>query len=84
MEPADGLILADDDEFGRSVTAPGDLDGDGVTDIAVGAPLDDTGGSNRGAVHVLFLNSDGTVKSSQKIAKQPGWWPHACEHGFLW
>ena len=46
----------------------GDLDGDGVTDLAVGAYRDDTGGTERGAVHVLLLNANGTVKSSVKIA----------------
>ena len=53
----------------------GDLDGDGVTDLAVGAYRDDTGGGGRGAVHVLLLNSDGTVKSSQKIASGVGGGP---------
>ena len=28
-----------------------------------------------GAVHVLFMNTDGTVKSSQKIAHQTGGGP---------
>ncbi len=28
---------------------------------------DDTGGNHPGAVHVLFMNADGTVKSRQKI-----------------
>ena len=37
------------------VAALGDLDGDGVIDLAVGAERDDTGGTNRGAVQVLFL-----------------------------
>ena len=32
-----------------------DLNGDGLTDLAIGADGDDTGGSNHGAVHVLFL-----------------------------
>ena len=63
-----GPTLADEDRFGISVTTLGDLDGDGVTDLAVGARGDDTNGRERGAVHVLFLNSDGTVKSSVKIA----------------
>ena len=50
----------------------GDLDGDGVTDLAIGAPGDDDGGSSRGAVWILFLNTDGTVKSHQKISDTQG------------
>jgi hypothetical protein len=45
--------LNDDDYFSSSL---GDLDGDGVGDLAVGAPADDDGGSGRGAVWVLFMN----------------------------
>jgi hypothetical protein len=63
-----GPALADSDLFGTSVANIGDLDGDGVTDLAVGANMDDAGGTNRGAVHVLFLNANGTVKSNTKIA----------------
>ena len=63
-----GPTLADGDFFGRSVTSLGDLDGDGVTDLAVGATGDDTGGTSRGAVYVLLLNSNGTVKSNVKLA----------------
>ena len=62
-----GPSLADDDAFGSSVAGIGDLDGDGVGDIAVGAPEDDDGHRNRGAVHVLFMNSDGTVKRTAEI-----------------
>ena len=50
----------------------GDVDGDGVTDIAVGAPGDDDGGSGRGAVYVLLLTAAGTVKSHQKISDTEG------------
>jgi hypothetical protein len=63
-----GPLLSDNDNFGRSLASLGDLDGDGITDLAVGADRDDASGSNHGAVHVLFMNSDGTVKSTQKIA----------------
>lgn len=38
--------------FGASIAALGDVDGDGVPDIAIGAPLDDTSAPNAGAVHV--------------------------------
>ena len=64
--------LDNDDRLGVHVTALGDLDGDGVADLAVGAGRDDDGGPDRGAVWILFLNSDGTVKSHQKISSTQG------------
>lgn len=64
--------VANLDRFGSSVASIGDLDGDGVTDIAIGAHLSDDGGMNRGSVHVVFLNSNGTVKGSQKISDTQG------------
>ncbi len=60
------------DRFGIGIAALNDLDGDGVNDIAVGARDDDDGGTNQGAIWVLFLNSDGTVKSHQKISEIDG------------
>jgi hypothetical protein len=62
----------DGDHFGSAVTAVGDLDGDGVTDIAVGTSGDDDGGTDRGAVWVLFLNSDGTVEGLKRISHNRG------------
>ena len=64
--------ISPDDFFGHDVEIIGDLDGDGVTDIAVGAPYDNDGGQSQGAVYILFLNSDGTVKDSQKISSTEG------------
>ena len=80
--------LADDDRFGVSVTSLGDLDGDGITDIAVGAFLDDTGphgrhgeGSNLGAVYVLFLDATGKVKAEQKICHATGGFDGVLDEG---
>ena len=36
------VTLSDDDQFGRSVTDIGDLESDGVTDLAIGMPLEVT------------------------------------------
>ena len=55
--------------FGASLAAPGDLDGDGIVDLLVGAPGDDTGGTNAGGVWVLLLNTDASVKAALRIAE---------------
>lgn len=67
-----GGDLDDLDLFGQAVASLGDLDGDGLTDLAVGSVLDDDGGLDQGAVWLLFLNGDGTVKSIQKISETDG------------
>lgn len=67
-----GGLLDDGDRFGRAVTTLGDLDLDGVIDIAVGARSDDDGQTDAGAVWLLFMNADGTVKIEQKISDTMG------------
>jgi hypothetical protein len=62
-----GPTLANNDRFGASVENIGDFDGNGVNDLAVGASYDNTGGKNRGAVHIMFMESDGSVKSTVVI-----------------
>jgi len=52
---ANGPSLANSDYFGASVVNIGDLNGDGVNDLAVGAVGDDAGGMGRGAVHILYM-----------------------------
>jgi hypothetical protein len=64
--------LSDQDRFGSAVAELGDLDGDGVGEIAVGAEQDDDGGSNRGAVWILFLDRTGAVRAHQKISATEG------------
>lgn len=60
------------DIFGSGVCALGDLTGNGVTEIAVGAGQDGTGGADKGAIWILFLDSNGIVNSHQKIAENQG------------
>ncbi len=55
------------DEFGISLAAIGDLDGDGLTELAVGADGDCPPGGGCGAVWLLFLDAQGLVRQSQKI-----------------
>ena len=62
-----GPTLSAGDEFGSSIANIGDLDGDGVDDLAVGASQDDGQGTNRGAVHIMFMNTDGSVDSTVEI-----------------
>ena len=69
--PGFGSPLGPGDCFGR-VDAIGDLDGDGVIELVVGAFLDDDGGFDKGAAYVLFMNADGTVKSVQTISDAAG------------
>ena len=64
--------LDDFDLFGRSVAALGDVDGDGIGDLAVGAFADDDGGLDQGAVWICFLHADGTVRAEQKISATAG------------
>ena len=73
--------LDDFDDFGNSVASLGDLDRDGVTDLAVGAIRDDDGGADRGAVWLLFLNANGTVKSHAKLSTTSGGFGGAVETG---
>ena len=63
--------LSNYDYFGAAVAGLGDLDGDGVLDLAVGAMGDDDGGGD-GAVWILFLRTDGFVKAHQKISRTQG------------
>ena len=49
-------VLGDgeDDNCGASVAAAGDVDGDGRDELLVGAPYEDSGGSQAGAAYLIF------------------------------
>ncbi|MCB0401417.1 MAG: FG-GAP repeat protein, partial [Flavobacteriales bacterium] len=69
--PLDGE-LGLSDGYGISISNIGDLDGDGIDDMAVGAHSDDDGGGNKGAIYINFMNSNGAIKSQQKISDTRG------------
>lgn len=73
--------LGADDAFGIAVASIGDLDGDGVNDLAVGADQSDEGGTDRGAVYILFMNPNGSVKSHQMISSTAGGFTGPLENG---
>ena len=56
--------------FGKDIDTIGDLDNDGVIDIVVGAQ--EHGTQYHGAVFILFLKRDGTVKDFQLIGPNTG------------
>ena len=64
--------IASGDIFGQDHDKVGDVNGDGIIDIVVGSRTADDGGMNNGAVHILFMNHDGTVQSNQKISMLEG------------
>ena len=55
------------DQFGVSVVGIGDLNGDRVNDIAVGALVDNAQGPEAGTLHILYLNRDGSTNDSFEI-----------------
>ncbi|MGB3182484.1 MAG: gliding motility-associated C-terminal domain-containing protein [Cyclobacteriaceae bacterium] len=65
-------LIDSNDQFGQGVSAIQDLDGDGIQEILVGSSLDDEGGLDIGAVYVLFMNADHTVKKYNKIIPGKG------------
>nr|WP_295923472.1 FG-GAP-like repeat-containing protein [uncultured Dyadobacter sp.] len=50
-------------QFGNAVTGAGDLNGDGFTDIVVGAPQFDNGSGKEGAVFIYYGSATGVPKS---------------------
>jgi len=59
-------------QYGYSAANIGDLDGDGVNDLAVGQPVNRSGCTSqihKGAVQIHFLNADGTLKSTKELCE---------------
>jgi hypothetical protein len=56
-----------DSHLGRSVTGAGDLNQDGVLDIAIGAKLSDRNGANSGAVFLYYGPLSGTYTAAHGV-----------------
>ncbi|NKB55076.1 MAG: hypothetical protein GKS00_01960 [Alphaproteobacteria bacterium] len=57
MSPREGFVIRGDDAsdfLGWSVSSAGDVNGDGVDDLIVGAPFDNDGGTDAGEAYVIF------------------------------
>lgn len=62
LSAAEGFVIlgdALDDEAGRSVSSAGDVNGDGLDDVIVGALYGDDGGSSAGEAYVIFGSTAG-------------------------
>jgi FG-GAP repeat len=57
--------------FGWSVAFLGDIDGDLVGDLAVGAPDTLFGPNQLGTVWILMLTANGTVRQQQNLRSRP-------------
>ncbi|RYH13240.1 hypothetical protein EON65_36140 [archaeon] len=55
---ADNLVLSANDQFGYSVAGIGDLDGDGVPDMVVGAP-----GYIISSAYILYMQTNGSIRN---------------------
>ncbi|MEZ5722890.1 MAG: hypothetical protein R3D59_15790 [Paracoccaceae bacterium] len=57
LAPADGIIIQGNDDYdnaGCSVSSAGDVNGDGIADLIVGARMADGSGAGTGAAYVIF------------------------------
>jgi hypothetical protein len=76
QNPVFGGQIGAGERFGRACTGIGDVDGDGIPDIAVTSPNAEPAGgaanANRGALHICFLNPDGSVRAFNQIDNEDG------------
>lgn len=83
LDTAFSGVLDNDDRFGKYISRVPDLDNDGIPELLAGAHGDDDGGSNTGAVYILYLNNSGQLKYYQKISAAPGNFPGSLQSGSM-
>lgn len=62
-------LLDDGDFFGGAVTHAGDINGDGINDLIVGARHDSDTGFDKGAVWDLLMDEDNNISDFEKIKR---------------
>ncbi len=63
-----GLTYGEYNRYGSSIVGLGDIDGDNINDIAVGAEGEfDLEEKTRGAVYLHLMNKNGSIKETKKI-----------------
>lgn len=70
--PGFDLPLVGGSFFGAALTGAGDVDGDGVVDVAVGAPRSNARSRDAGALYVALLHRTGDVKEVRKTLPPKG------------
>ena len=63
------LDLSVEDKFGQSIANIGDRNGDGVNDLAVGAPGTDSGGTDSGALYLLYMDAETVIRGVTAAAE---------------
>lgn len=58
--------------YGWSAAGAGDLDGDGIPDIAIGSPEYDGASWKIGAIYVLHMRRDGSIRNATRVSYPPG------------
>ena len=69
--------------FGTSVANIGDMDGNGISDIAVGAPGHPTHTQSTGTVYIILLGNGGTVLKTMEINSETPNGPESLQAGDL-
>ena len=66
LASANGKIVGEssNDQAGKAVAGLGDVDGDGVGDLVLGAPFNNAGGTDRGAAYLVLGPVTGTLDMS--------------------
>ena len=61
-----------DDNLASTLASIGDINGDGINDFAIGAKRNSSGGSETGAVHIVMMDTNYSVKSVKTLSNSSG------------